>query len=671
MSSPANYNAPSQPARRDGYRPDIDGLRAIAVIAVTLFHAGIAPFSGGFIGVDIFFVISGYLITTIIAREVDARHFSYLHFYTRRFLRILPAALFITAITGVASFFLLLPGEYANLGQAMARLAYFTSNQFFMHINSDYWNQSSLAVQPLLHTWSLSIEEQFYIFLPPILLFSAFLTRRLANGQNGNLLMLTIVSILAVMSFIYGERMLKSDSSMAFYFIASRAWELLIGSALALFLRIRPNTLRPVIRDGLGLASLITLAACILFYTERTAFPGFHALLPCVAAAMVIYAGSGHSGALPLTTKLLGFRPVVFMGLISYSMYLWHWPVLVLCRSITWKARGLPPVPVAVLLLGTVLLAYLTWKYVENPFRRMGRTRKSQQAVVLVGILSLVGLFAGGKFIASIGNLKSEVKQPVPPVLTQLLLDTKTTPGIRCEGSPKPAIVQATGGGCEVGDKSVADTTFAVIGDSHARMWTEGVEQMAKSLHVKGLVLAHSSCIPLLGLVPPTRKACTEITAAKIDFLKNAPVNTVILAGYWMEMAKTDEEIDTLVAALSETSKALTASGKKVYVMLDVPELTSSQMSMSLALDSITPPAAVGTPYASYTNSQGALNNAILHQAALDGFVVVETAKTLCHAGECTSAENGRTYYRDSHHLTDFGSEKFNAVFQPLLKDVH
>jgi len=348
------------------YRPDIDGLRALAVMPVVLFHADVALFSGGFVGVDIFFVISGYLITAMLLQDMAAGRFSIVDFYMRRARRILPALLAVVLVTLLVSFFFLLPNELAQAAKAARRIAVFTSNHLFWQTQGDYWQQNTLANQPLLHTWSLAVEEQFY-FIIPVLLLACFKIKQ----RSGVLLTLCL---LAIASFATSQYWLTHDAAGAFYLLPSRAFELLIGAILAVVL-MHGNSGSLLVNQCIGSAGLVGIVISIFCFHDKMPFPGAAALLPCLGAAAIIYSGAAtHSDKTSWVNRLLATRTLVFIGLISYSLYLWHWPVLVLVRSMGWYAWDLPHIPTAMLITVILLLSWLSWRWIELPFR----AKKSQ-----------------------------------------------------------------------------------------------------------------------------------------------------------------------------------------------------------------------------------------------------------------------------------------------------
>jgi peptidoglycan/LPS O-acetylase OafA/YrhL len=360
---------PSRPST--GYRADIDGLRAIAVLSVVLFHARVAPFSGGYVGVDIFFVISGFLITRLIADDIEQRRFSIVHFYERRIRRIFPALYLVVLICFIPALWLLMPLDLKRFGEAAAATTVFLSNVLFWH-RSGYFGESA-TVQPLLHTWSLAVEEQFYVVYPLFLI----VVMRLMRGHGRRLL---LIAGLLVASLIASVVITRYWPSAGFYLPASRAWELLLGAMLALRppAPIHNRAMRELIAGG-GLAAIL---AAIFLFSPETAFPGYAALLPCLGAAALIYAGtSGRSVA----TSLLGAPACRFVGLISYSFYLWHWPLIVFTQY--WYDQRAPAWAVALAVLASAGLGALSWRWIEHPFRQK-QTFPRRRIFMLAAVVS-------------------------------------------------------------------------------------------------------------------------------------------------------------------------------------------------------------------------------------------------------------------------------------------
>jgi peptidoglycan/LPS O-acetylase OafA/YrhL len=340
------------------YRPEIDGLRAIAVLPVILFHAGISGFQGGFVGVDIFFAISGFLITGIILDEIDQNRFSVLSFYERRARRILPALFFVIIICIPFAWYLLSPNDLKEFAQSIFAIMIFGSNFLFWQRSGYFDTEAELT--PMLHTWSLAVEEQFYVLFPLIVIaFATFSRNRLFFAT----------AFLALVSLALAEWQAHADPVTAFFLLPARAWEMLIGALAAMAMRRwRPKELldarAPLANEALGLLGLGMIVTAISLFTADMTFPGLSALVPVVGATLLIM----FSGPETLAGRILSWRPFVAIGLISYSAYLWHHPIFAFARH-----ASLDEVSTTALLALSALslvLAWLSWRLVEQPFRR-------------------------------------------------------------------------------------------------------------------------------------------------------------------------------------------------------------------------------------------------------------------------------------------------------------
>lgn len=343
------------------HRKDIDGLRSLAILPVVAFHAFPRYAPGGFVGVDVFFVISGFLITSIIFNEVSAGRFSLATFYERRIRRIVPALAAMVLLCAPAAWFLLFPTDFHEFGRSVAATMLSGSNIFFW-FRTDYFSPQADA-QPLLHTWSLGVEEQFYIFFPFLLMALHGKSRRTH---------LLVLGGLAVASLIAAEAAVRLMPTFAFYWLPTRAWELLIGSLLAVGVPAAPRS--KIVREGVAIAGVLAIAAAVLIYKRNTPFPGLHALLPCLGAAMLLWTAPGT-----LAGRVLSLPPLVGVGLISYSLYLWHWPLLVFARTAVGEGKLVVLAAVALAFVMATLSLYL----VEAPFRR--RTALFTRQRILAG----------------------------------------------------------------------------------------------------------------------------------------------------------------------------------------------------------------------------------------------------------------------------------------------
>jgi len=358
------------------YRPEIDGLRAIAIIPVILFHAGFEWFSGGYVGVDVFFVISGYLIASIIIREKEAGTFSFIHFYERRARRILPALLFILLLCIPCAWFLLLPQELVDFGKSLVASSLFSSNILFW-LESDYFGAETEFI-PLIHTWSLAIEEQFYLFFP-VLMTSCW-----ALGKRRLVL---ILASIAIVSFSFSEWGWRHFPEANFYLLMSRIWELMIGVLVAFYL-FQNKQAKGFFSEFASIFGLSLILFSVLFLNKTHPFPSVYALLPIIGTALVIL--FTHSKT--LVYRLLSTKALILIGLISYSAYLWHQPLFVFTRLHLIDKPS--PLLMGCLSLFSLFLAYLSWRFIETPFR--DKQRFSQKQIFIFS-------FFGSLFIIGVG----------------------------------------------------------------------------------------------------------------------------------------------------------------------------------------------------------------------------------------------------------------------------
>ena len=342
--------------REKTYRADIDGLRAVAVLSVIIFHFNKLWLPGGFVGVDIFFVISGYLITGILAKKIMSGSFSFVEFYGSRMRRIFPAAFVCVLAVLLVGLNFLLPADYSSLAQsAAASVASVANIYFWLNLDTSYFASSSELV-PLLHMWSLGVEEQFYL-LWPILLFFVFPRVRLLS-------FVFIVLALILLSFWVGEKFLISDQSFSYYMLPSRAGELLIGGLASLAVINMPPIKSRFILEVISSLGLIMVGWSIFSIGEEGGFPGFLAAIPVLGVALIIFSGAYGS---TVVSTVLSFRPFVWIGLVSYSLYLWHWPVLSFYRYAYGDPAGYAAIGCAIIILCLSLLSYFC---IERVFRK-------------------------------------------------------------------------------------------------------------------------------------------------------------------------------------------------------------------------------------------------------------------------------------------------------------
>ena len=376
------------------YRADIDGLRAVAIVPVVLYHAEIAPFGGGYVGVDIFFVISGYLITSFILGQIQRGEFTLLNFYLRRIRRIFPALFLMMAFCAAIGWLLLTPDDYRRLGESIFATVFFCSNILFW-LQSGYFATQPEA-RPLLHTWSLGVEEQFYVVFPVLLvLLSRYFPRRL----------IAITLALSVLSFGFNVLSVSAHPSLAFFLAPPRIWELFIGALLAMGALAAPSGV--IWSEAASLLGVALIGYAIFGFSRDTMFPGFAALLPTIGAAAIIWAGTGHAGR---ATRLLSHPAPVLIGKISYSLYLWHFPLLAFGAYVL--IGGLSLIQRLSLIALSMVLAFGSWIFVEQPVRR-GRSLFGRARIVFVTAAAALAVFGGFGLAAHLsGGFPSRIGEP-------------------------------------------------------------------------------------------------------------------------------------------------------------------------------------------------------------------------------------------------------------------
>lgn len=533
------------------YRADIDGLRAIAILSVVFFH--VCNFGGGFVGVDIFFVISGFLISKIIAQDLENNRFSFGNFYARRVRRIFPALLLVLMFSCCVGCFVLFPFEYTNLNKSIFRASYFVSNFHFLKESSDYFHNASES-KPLLHLWSLAIEEQFYIFWPLIL----WLSWKLRIDA------LKVILLGVAASFTFGLYKISSSREAAFYLPQSRCWELLIGALLAYVEKKWPvKNLR--LSNLSSLFGFLLIIAALSLITKEKTFPGWWALLPTVGTALVIFAGSQAW----LNRKILQNSLLVWFGLISFPLYLWHWPLLSFLE-ITQNGTATILTKSLVVLLAT-LLAWLTYRFVEIPLRF---NNKSKNVIITLAVLMIsLGSFAGLSYRFNL--LQVYKKDGLDLVRTDSIsrAQNKTCEifkvdheGIIClTASNQPEIM--------------------IIGDSHATSLNSAVYQ--KKIDLNTVLVSANSCLPFNKYAVDKDfeyDDCPNL-AAQIKFLiqELQTIKTVVISTYSPEEQdfekyqfapqKNMTSSDIFLAGYDELVSELLAAGKKVIFVVDVPKL--------------------------------------------------------------------------------------------------
>ncbi|MCK6419117.1 MAG: acyltransferase [Alphaproteobacteria bacterium] len=655
------------------HRRDIDGLRALAVMPVLLYHAHVPFLPGGFTGVDIFFVISGFLITGLLMEDLAQGRFSILDFYERRIRRIFPALSVVLAVCFVFAFLLFLPRDFKDFSQSLSATAAFLSNMFFWH-ESDYFAPAS-ETMPLLHTWSLAVEEQYYILFPPML----WLLARTMPKRMPIVIALSVLPLLGV-----GIWMTQAEPTLAFYSLPARAWELLAGAAVALLARDwKPGAVGTHILGGLGLSFIL---AGFVLIDSRYPFPGFWAILPVGGAVMILLAGQGGSAG--WVTHMLSLKSVVRIGLVSYSLYLWHWPILVFAQYYT--PYPLTPLQTAGALALSFLLAALSWRYIEQPFRN--RAFLSRKLIFTLGVGAMAVLFVLGLM----GHFTNGLPQRLPPDVVRLSskayeLEYLALPDrAQCLGSlsnPKAALRKAEQGiFCPLNTAHGAPQVL-LWGDSHA----EALRPAFKESSIPGTFAGMESCPPLLDvwIAAAPDEACRQYNKAVMDFIEKTPsLKTVILYARWAYYesgqpitVSGDRPVvlrhaqgvkgnaDILRISLQETLARLKKRGVVVTLILGTPEIrqdVSDAMARNILFGWNQDLNAVLAPSLVAHRNRNSAADKILHQSAQGyGAKIMDPAPMICDQDTCPVLNrDGMPLYRDDDHLSILGAQLFSRIFK-------
>lgn len=660
------------------YRADIDGLRAIGVLLVVAFHAYPSSVKAGFIGVDIFFVISGFLISTIILQNIQNNSFSFSDFYSRRISRIFPALTLILSSCLVFGWLTLLPDEFKHLGKHVAGGATFISN-FLLWGESGYFDLSA-ETKPLLHLWSLGIEEQFYLLWPLLLWGVAILKIRPVYLIPTGILISFSLNIFGI----------QNNAIAVFYSPLTRFWELLIGSYLAWLMLVKKELIErisSVNKNIISFTGIALICIAITFITKSSLFPGWWALLPTLGTALIIFAGQNAW----INKVVLSNRVFVWFGLISFPLYLWHWPILSFAQILEGE-----PTPIYIrgrLVLLSVMLAWLTYKFIEKPIR-FG-PNKTNKVYALIIVMCLTGISG---FAIFLGYIPPRQNSP----LLQKVIDARNESADFSGLSPlnyagQPFYI--------VGD-SKSETTV-MLGNSHVLQYAPRILELKANSDKKlntVIFATRNACnpIPNIDYMPPGNPSevepCRNLKQAALDLVKRENVKKVLIGGCWncdfisrdsnLRMAselnsyyfvKDSKSTNTSNAvgrelALNELKELMTelSKTKRVYLLLDNPlsqrfdpesYLKGSRFGVISVSDS--------ENYLPDNEEQLELRKQLIKIAKESNATVIDPANYLCKDGKCMrTAPDGAPIYRDSNHLrSGFVKKEAGFIDPSVLRD--
>lgn len=625
------------------YIPQIDGLRAIAVIAVIAYHAGSDYFSGGFVGVDIFFVISGFLITSILLNDIKRESFSIAKFYERRIRRILPPLFFVMLACLPLAWLWLTPGDMRDFAKSLISTTLFISNILFWK-QSGYFDTTN-EIKPLIHTWSLAVEEQFYIFFPLLLLLLK---------RNSERVTITILVSTLIASLLYSQWGIYNNPKFTFYMLTTRAWEILLGSIIAIYLSQQPTPKHHHIIKEIGsFAGLSLILYTITSYKIDNLFPGIFALPPTLGAALVIIFATRET----YTGKLLGSKPLVGIGLLSYSVYLWHQPIFAFSRITSNEEPS-----TSLMWLLTFLsfgLAYLSWRYIEQYFR--DKNNFTQKQVFLHGAIGslffiVIGLLGQKAYQLTSYRGMSERQINALKTITESPKRSECHTGGKNYLSPSDA--------CEYFGKNIK---IAVFGDSHAVELAYAFATELKSSDVGIKHFSFSGCKPTYQSKQKITD-CAKWTAEAIDYINQNNTITTVVVSYRLNQylfGKHEGSYPSIPNIVSESERLqvwnsyiqllnhLSESEKKVIAILQAPEVRKHPE--DLIFKAYPPDREITSVSANWWQLRNAFILEKIHTISKD-IVLINPSNLFCDEYNCHLTKNGKSLYFDDDHISVVGA---------------
>lgn len=618
------------------YRKEIDGLRAIAVIPVVLYHAGISHFKGGFVGVDIFFVISGYLITNIILKEMVNNSFSLINFYERRARRILPVLIFIVLLSMLFSVFFLMPSDFNLLMKTAISVVTFSSNIFFWQ-ESSYFDVSS-EINPLLHTWSLAVEEQFYIIFPLLLLIIW------PFGNKLTFYVLTLVFLSSIILMILAAYIYPYPNYLdaSFYLLPMRCWEIMAGAILSIYLKTNNIILNNSKNNFLSTLGLLIIIFSVFSFDSKIVYPSFYTFLPVLGTILIITFTHKNT----FVYMILSSKILVGMGLISFSYYLWHQPIFAFTNYLITQKSD----PLLMLLISFMLipLSYLTWKFIENPFRNINII-KTKNIIIFLTFSTLL-IIVSANYALIYGPFEGRTIKNSQITNTDDLNHIKYFEEIsnnyfNCQ--PK-----------EIADKALRFKNFlrckqskktskidiALVGDSHVEHLFPG---LALKLKNKNVTYFTQGDLPLI-----THSTFDDIFKYIVS---NKDIKTVVLSMSWEHKTPVKIAKGTLKDELEQTISFLVQNGKKVILIGDAPifHFHPKRCAYSIKFFS-TVKCDMSQKYVSISESK--YLPILQNLRKNNNFEFIEIKGAFCNKGNCAINKDNLILYRDSEHLNIIGS---------------
>jgi peptidoglycan/LPS O-acetylase OafA/YrhL len=657
--------AETPPTAPSGFRPDIEGMRAIAIVAVVAFHANVPGFSGGFVGVDVFFVISGFLITSQMLRTTDSTGFRFGDFYARRIRRLLPAATLVIVATLFASALFQSPIYQQETATDARSAALFVSNMRFADQATDYF-QEAIPPSPFQQFWSLSVEEQYYFVWPAIFVLALGGIVSVA-GQRRRLAI--VLSAIGSLSFAASVYLTTANQPVAFFWLAPRAWELAAGAGLALAGTALARSSLPLMRAA-SWVGLALIAAPIVLYDETTTFPGLAAVPPVLGTVLLIVAGSASAAATSPVRRLLSTSPFQAGGRYSYSLYLWHWPVLIIAAEVFEGVATKWTYAVPVVLVGVVPLAVAAHLLVEHPIHTSPRLKGQVRLSLLMG-LALIAISVGASFAygaLTSGSLDAGRAAEASPALdrgeviaTEFVptdLTPPLSPGVHL-GTPS-TICDELDDTCVFGDAG-SDVRVVLFGDSHTAHWSHAYEDIATRQDWRFEKSTFGACGSFL--FPPIKdtSGCREWRDRTLAELADDPPDVVVLSNYSLPAYRRDPEswaegVREVLGRLPDETEVVVFAENPDFAT-EVPVCLADNLERTSACES------------RRLDQLGELNDELESIVTSEGGRFIDLESWMCVAGRCPVIIGNTLVYRDKSHVTGEFARSRAAMLEAELDD--
>lgn len=647
---------------KHAYRPDIDGLRSIAVLLVLFYHAGFKIFPGGFIGVDVFFVISGYLISTIIYREISEGTFTFRKFYRRRIQRLTPALFATFFATTMAAYFILLPNDLYSYSKSLMSAALSFSNIFFWRENGGYFDGGSENI-PLLHTWSLSIEEQYYLIWPIyLILFFKFFPKRL---------LLPATVLLFFSSLFFSEWVANVTFGASYYLLPTRIFELAAGSILAIIWAKIPSA-NQIKNNIISIIGIILIIVSARLLSESSLFPGFNAVYVTIGTAMLIYSGKENPG---IINRIVSLKPFVFIGILSYSLYLWHWPIIVYTR---YTGIEITPIVSTTIIIVSIGCAWLSWKFVEQKFR-YSKSYGFKDIFVRLFLVPLVFVSLASSYLLFTHGAPNRFSKDI--VLMDKAVSSK--PDIErgdCHSASRNSAAEPNKS-CLLGAQKHEGIDALMIGDSHANHFTGFIDEIASKSNISVQDYTLDACVPIFGLYwgrnPHYANLCKERNDISAKYIKDNNFSHIILAGEWptdssyKEIFVDDQPLQSkkmmesvFTDAFKNTLQLIINNGAKPIVIKDNPPGAHEGPMCTIKNEVFGSELTCDTERI-VVDQQAAFMDSVLVQMTNEfpQLIIIDPLNIMCDQQHCYSDLDAVPLYRDSNHLNDIGSRELGKKY--------